>query len=60
MFPPLDKAIKQLRDRQNEMAHSVMKTPPPDYAGLMKLVGEYEGIEESIQLIEQKVKGGDL
>lgn len=47
-----DELIRQLLLRQKEMAENILAYPAPDYAAYMLRVGEYQGINQALEMIQ--------
>lgn len=54
-----DRSISKLKQRQLEIAQSVLNNPPSDYAGFLKVVGIYQGLQEAIDIQTDVLRGDD-
>lgn len=54
-----DRSIAQLKQRQLEIAQSILNNPPSDYAGFLSVVGQYRGLQEAIDILTNVLRGDD-
>ena len=52
-----EKILKALLEEQRILSADVLVTPPPDYAGFMRVVGEYRGLQLAVDLVGKILKG---
>lgn len=55
-----EKLLGVLRERQTEIAQSLVEFPAVDYAAYMKQVGLYQGIGEAIIELTSLINGDEI
>lgn len=53
----LEKLYRQLVERRAEMALAVFDSPPADWAGFQKRLGQYVELHELIGMVQEAIRG---
>ncbi len=55
----MDKLLKSLLERRAEIALGCFDSPPSDWAGFQRRLGQYVELQELIDIVQRAMKGSE-